>query len=66
MLTKYECCHTQSLILLKSVTGGDENIVKNDGGGEMVLVVTITEINYLVVSLFFGLVMAILYLYLWC
>ena len=42
-----------------------ENIVKNDGGGDMVVVFAITEINYLVVSLFFDLVRAILYLYLW-
>ena len=41
------------------------NIVKNDGGGDMVIVFAITEINYLVVSLFFDLVRAILYLYLW-
>ena len=43
---------------------GDGNIVKNDGGGEMVVVFNITEINYLVVSLFFDLVQAISYLYL--
>ena len=45
---------------------GDGNIVKNDGGDEMVVVFTITETNCLVVSLFFDLVRAILYLYLWC
>ena len=44
--------------------GRDGNIVKNDGGGKMVVVFTVTEINYLVVSLFFDLVRAILYLYL--
>ena len=42
----------------------EENIVKNNGGGEMVVVFTITEINYLVVSIFFDLVRAILYSYL--
>ena len=42
---------------------GDGNIVKNDVGGEVVVVFSITEINYLVVSLFFDLVPAILYLY---
>ena len=55
-------------LFLKSVTegrGGDGNIVKNNGGGEMVVVFTITEINYLVASLIFDLVRAILYLYLW-
>ena len=46
--------------------GRDGNIVKNDGGAEMVVVFTITEINCLVVSLFFDLVRAILYLCLWC
>ena len=45
--------------------GGNGNIVKNDGGGEIMVVFTITKINYLVVSLFFDLVRAILYLYLW-
>ena len=45
--------------------GGEEDIVKNDGGVEMVVVFTNTEINYLVVNLFFHLVRAISYLYLW-
>ena len=54
--------HTLSLTLLKSVTGGDGNIVKNDSGDEMVVVFTITEISYLVASLFFDLVRAIVYL----
>ena len=45
--------------------GEDGNIVKDDGGGEMVVVFTITKINYLVASLFFDLVRAISYLYLW-
>ena len=31
----------------------------------MVVVFTVTEVNYLVVSLFFDLVRAILYLFLW-
>ena len=44
---------------------GVGSIDKNDGGGEMVVVFTITEINYLLVSPFFDLVRAILYLYLW-
>ena len=39
--------------------GGDGNTVKNDAGGDMVVVFTIIEINYLVVSLFFDLVWAI-------
>ena len=45
--------------------GGDGNIVKNDGGSNMVVVCAITEINYLVASLIFDLVRVILYLYLW-
>ena len=45
--------------------GGGGNIVKNDGGGEMVIVFAITEISYLVVSLFFDLVRATLYFYMW-
>ena len=49
----------------KKFNRGDGNIVKNNGGGEMVVVFTITEINYLVVSIFFDLVQAISYLYLW-
>ena len=67
MLTKLEYCHTLFLIVLKSVIGGggDGNIVKNDVGGEMVVVFTITETKYLVASLFFNLVRAISYLYLW-
>ena len=44
---------------------GNENIVKNDDGSDMVVVFTITEINNLVESLFFDLVLVILYLYLW-
>ena len=40
-------------------------MVKNDGGGEMVVVSTITKINYFVVSLFFDLVRAISCLCLW-
>ena len=47
----------------KKCNRGNGNIVKNDGGGEMVVIFTITEINYLVVSLFFNLVRAILYSY---
>ena len=39
--------------------------VKNGGGGKMVIVFTITEIKYIVVSLFFNVVLDILYLYLW-
>ena len=50
--------------IYKKCDQGDGNIVKNDGGGETVVVFTITEINYLVASLFFDLVWAILYLYL--
>ena len=40
--------------------GGGWKNSKNDGGGEMLVVFTITETNYLVVSLFFDLVQAIL------
>ena len=31
----------------KKCNWGDGNLVKNDGGGEIVVVFTITEINYL-------------------
>ena len=48
----------------KKINRRNGNIVKNDYG-VMVVVFAITEINYLVVSLFFDLVRAILYLYLW-
>ena len=37
---------------LKSVREGDGNTVKNDGGDQMVVIFTITEINILMVSLF--------------
>ena len=55
--------HTIFNTFKKCNRGRDGNIVKNDGGGEMVVVFTITEINYLLVSLFFDLVPTILYLY---
>ena len=37
---------------LKKYEGEGMKPVKNDGGGQMVVVFTITEINYLTVSLF--------------
>ena len=49
----------------KKCNRGDGNIVKNDGDGEKVVVFTITEINYLVISQFFDLARAILHIYLW-
>ena len=50
--------------IFKKCNWGDGNIVKSYGGSKMVFVFTITEINYLLVSLFFDLVLAISYLYL--
>ena len=35
---------------------GDWNTVKNDGGGQMIVAFTVTEINYSMVSLFWDLV----------
>ena len=40
---------------------GEENTVKNDGGAMMMAVCTITEINYLVVSLFNDLVQPLMF-----
>ena len=47
----------------KSMRGRDRNTVKNDGG-QIVVIFTITEINYLVVSQFCDLVRPLSYLYL--
>ena len=43
---------------------GNRNTVKNDDGGQMVVVITITEINYIVVGLFCNLLLLLLFLYL--
>ena len=52
MLTNIECCHKLSLLLVKSVGRGIE---ANDGG-QIMDDFTITDMHYLVVSLFCDLV----------
>ena len=39
--------------------------MRNDGGGQMMVVFTMTDINYLVVGLFDDLARSLSYLYLW-
>ena len=64
MLTNKESCHKLPLILVKRMREEGLKHCQNDGGGQMVVAFTITEVNYLVVSLFCNLVQAISYLYL--
>ena len=65
MLKNKESCHKLTSTLLKSV--GDEGLKrsKNDGDGQMLVVFTITELNYIMVSIFCDLVRLFSYLYLW-
>ena len=56
MLTEKKCFHMLSL-LLKIVRDGEvETDTKNDDGHQIVVVFTITEINYLMVSIIYDLV----------
>ena len=57
-----ESCHKLSLCFSGRK---DWNTIKTDGSGQMVVAYTITEINYLPVSLFWDVVLPLSYLYLW-
>ena len=62
--TLKESCPNLSLIqMLAREEGLKHN--QTDCSGDMVVAFTITEINYLVVSLFFDVVLPFSYLYLW-
>ena len=63
--TQKEFCYKLPLTLLKSLRERDWGTVKSDGGGQIVVVFTIKEINYLVITFFYGLVWSLSYLYLW-
>ena len=57
-----EFCRKLSLILVREQ---ELCIIKTDCSSKMVVTFTIIEINYLMVSLFFELVLPLSYLYLW-
>ena len=65
MLMKKESCNKLSLMFSKSVKGEESKHKKNDDGGQVVVAFTMTEINYLTVSLFCDLVWSLSDLYLW-
>ena len=56
MLIKKKRFHKLLFIPLKSVKSGGSKTVKNDGGGKMMVIFTIIEINCLIIGAFYHLV----------